>query len=87
MKEKIEKCVGRTIKDSFFIQKRTTPESGLGSEMYRRIDYTISFSIIEYSDSREVENATDEILQYIEDERNNIIKKLKQKFDYGNETV
>ena len=55
--------------------------------MYRRIDYTISFSIIEYSDSREVENATDEILQYIEDERNNIIKKLKQKFDYGNETV
>lgn len=80
LKDKIEKCVCKTIKDSFVIKKKTTPGSGLGTKMYRVIDYTISFSIIEYSDSREVEEATDEILRYIEDERNNIIQRLKQKF-------
>lgn len=79
LKDKIEKCVGKTIKDSFVIQKITTPKSGLGTEMYRIIDYTISFSIFEYSDSREVEDDTDEILRYIEDKRNEIIQRLKQK--------
>lgn len=47
--------------------------------MYRIIDYTISFSIFEYSDSREAEDDTDEILRYIEDKRNEIIQRLKQK--------
>lgn len=79
LKEKIFKSLSQTIKDSFTINKKyydkTNPE---GKPIYRHIKYNVSFKLIIPYDDRSAEIATEEVLDYIKDKRQELIKEYRK---------
>lgn len=85
LKEKIFQSLSQTIKDSVTIAKKSYVETNTkGEPRYRHIKYNVSFKLIVPYDDRSAEIATEEVLDYITDKRQEVIKEYYAKLKNEN---